>query len=1066
MPKFITYDGRINTADEFRKICQSQGVNDANVFFIFPSNTIPGNKHHTEHGATLYSHKSGAGLAHVADFLGKAGIATLGLPTKGDDLNNLKNVASIPAIAKNAVADIWKAVGSGLTPILPVRDFDYHVENAPPNGLKNGNGIKYFTHPLGGADRKEPRFYGENESNPNLVLADYYVQQLNLLQQFLALDVAAQQAFISNPPAGITPEIIQAYNDGVAAKSAATKPAWFAKTPQPTPAPVATTPQNSSPIKYGEQMNSEDVITAIKGYMLQAGNNVKGVLVEHGLGGTISTTKLSDNDFEVEFIKIIDEARTHLDKNQTRIIIPVHLGDHFATVAIDVRNYTAVIIEPTNGYKTQVDKIQLLLEKVFNSPAITVQRSQTKIQENDNFSCGLIASNLAAHLLSCSLSITEAINEQNLPKILYPLNTEDQKKALLADVQNAHRVKTDAKKKKDLEYDCAVQATVLGLFNLIATGQLDDAKYNDTQIKLLKLYEAYLLSENNGSPIDKSLITWPNFKQFLQGQNTAEAQQQLAGTFKDLWRGQFLEVLKNRELLKHFRQDLYEILEKEFKDFLANTPSDGKEKNYERFSYIKNAFIQFKNDARLRDTDAKIAAFDNWWRGEGKGKLIDNYIGTADGKKFPNEFDLHVSIAYLRGIDFDLGVDAKGIRNKYTPGYGDVITQDLTGIFGTVSPALIKDLCDEAKGVFTRLVDQHSNPFYRFKKMSDVDRTAKLKVIIAKSVSVRDAAREQNILAQLLADVDPKQSHPTLALTKQGDQWNIVDDPNNTWLKIKSFKAELPAVEQAQTPDEQDSAQQDSTNTVTTPKIDFQNNPTVMQKLKELCEDFKSKNAGKNYEVVSNDKINVCGELVKIIPTGFEYKKVTQEIIEFAVKAMAEIFTQQGISDPAKRLVKLTLTPENEKFRKAYKDELKKYDLTLEEEAASTLQVSQPRDTQQKWRDMHGQHTADQIAAGQPAPAQQSAAPTATPGATQTAAPGATPTSSTTGQPAAPSLSSSGTPATPASPAAPAAASTPPANQPAAKTPPLTGSASGTTGAAADADGGRYRRAHPSVRSK
>ena len=194
MPNFIKISpkGLINTTEEFIAECQKAGMPAADqerLFFIFPSNIFPQFKHHADHGATLYSSKSGGGLATVADFLGKAGIATLGLPTTGLDSKDIKDAASIPPIAINAVADIWQAVGFGLIPVLPVRSFDYHIINAPsnPTGNKKGNGNQYFSQPLAGGDNKEPMFYGLNESKPNLVLADYYVEQLNLLQQFLAL---------------------------------------------------------------------------------------------------------------------------------------------------------------------------------------------------------------------------------------------------------------------------------------------------------------------------------------------------------------------------------------------------------------------------------------------------------------------------------------------------------------------------------------------------------------------------------------------------------------------------------------------------------------------------------------------------------------------------------------------------------------------------------------------------------------------------------------------------------------------------------------------------------------
>jgi hypothetical protein len=134
MPDFIKINpkGLINTKEEFIAECLMAGASQADqesLFFIFPSNNIPQNKHHTVDGATLFSDKSGGGLAALSSTLGKAGIATLGLPTTG--IGHVADVASLPQIAKDAVGDIWQAVGYGLIPVLPVRSFDYHIINVP-----------------------------------------------------------------------------------------------------------------------------------------------------------------------------------------------------------------------------------------------------------------------------------------------------------------------------------------------------------------------------------------------------------------------------------------------------------------------------------------------------------------------------------------------------------------------------------------------------------------------------------------------------------------------------------------------------------------------------------------------------------------------------------------------------------------------------------------------------------------------------------------------------------------------------------------------------------------------
>ncbi len=728
------------------------------------------------------------------------------------------------------------------------------------------------------------------------------------------------------------------------------------------PKQAQTSTVEESPIQYKKNMDGKEVITAIKGYMLQAGNNVKGVLVEHGLGNLLSTSSLAGNKFDEEFKKSINAAKTQLNVGQTRIVVPVHLGDHFATVAIDTAKNTAVIIEPTNSYKTQIDNLEKLLKEIFSSPVINVQQCPTKIQD-DNFSCGPIASKIGAHLLTCNEDLVTAIDENHLPKIVYPLDTEEKRKALVADVQKAYKTKIDSVK-KDLEYDCAIQATVLGIFNLIATGQLDDAKYVETQKKLLKLYNAYLCKEAGGKSVHPNNVTWDKFKVYLLQNDTEAKQKQLAQTFAELWSGEFITILENPQILNRFQNDMLILLEQEFNDFLANKASDSEDKNYERFTYIKNIFVQLKNDAALGDGTAKTKALKEWWKREGRGRLFTEYNGTDDGKKFPNLFDLQVHAAYLAGFDFDFGTDAANLKNIYTPGYGDVELNRLNVILGASAKQIIQELCNEKDGIFNKIIGPHES--YRFKKLTDVERKNKLQTIIVKYF--KDIHEQEGVVAGILKLVNLKQSHPLLSLTKQGDQWGIIDTvPNNPWLKVKSFKAEVP-----------------TNDNVTTPKIDF-TKAEVKQKIKDVCEHFKTKNAGKKYEVVGDDQVNVNGHAVKVISNGFEYKKVTKEIIEFVVKALAEIFSQQGITDPAQRIVKLTLAPENEKYRKDYLEELKKCHLTLDEDAVNTLHRSQSGDPQYQRHGLFGQQTGNQTPADQSQKAATSTAPVTPPSGAQSA---------------------------------------------------------------------------------
>ena len=192
--------------------------------------------------------------------------------------------------------------------------------------------------------------------------------------------------------------------------------------PTPTPSTTATdvpaiTPQvEVSPIKLGELMDGLQVSKAIQGYMLQAGHTVKGVLAENEFGSAICTQNGDDN-----FKRVINNARRQLVPGKTRIVIPINLGAHFITVAIDTRDNTAVIVEPVNGHRREIRRIKRLLGEVFNNPSIT--QSTLPIQ-NDGYSCGPIACKIAAHLLTTADKLATAILPEKLPAIVSPHDTD------------------------------------------------------------------------------------------------------------------------------------------------------------------------------------------------------------------------------------------------------------------------------------------------------------------------------------------------------------------------------------------------------------------------------------------------------------------------------------------------------------------------------------------------------------------------------------------------------------------------------------------------------------------
>ncbi len=158
--KFLSIQGRI-TAESFQQSCIENGINPHQAVFIFPGNI-------SHHGAyhTLYSKKYGGGLGIPAGELGELGIAVLSIPTTG--MSIVDNEKHIPPLAITAIADIWKAIGFGMSIVLPVR---------------KPSGIKFFINTFN--DGTEPSFWGENERTPNVKLAEYYLKQLSFIQDFL-----------------------------------------------------------------------------------------------------------------------------------------------------------------------------------------------------------------------------------------------------------------------------------------------------------------------------------------------------------------------------------------------------------------------------------------------------------------------------------------------------------------------------------------------------------------------------------------------------------------------------------------------------------------------------------------------------------------------------------------------------------------------------------------------------------------------------------------------------------------------------------------------------------------
>lgn len=170
MPVLLMKGGVDNNT--LKKLADKNSIAPKDLVLVFPGNpTHHGDKH------TLYSQKSGAGLADAAANWSAAHKPTLSLPT-----TNVGSWDADPkpnqAMVDGAVKDLYKALGAGKTLVLPVRD----------SGLKadKGKGSPYFEKSLKGTNL-EPKFWGGVEGTPNPQLANHYMDQLNHLRYFSEL---------------------------------------------------------------------------------------------------------------------------------------------------------------------------------------------------------------------------------------------------------------------------------------------------------------------------------------------------------------------------------------------------------------------------------------------------------------------------------------------------------------------------------------------------------------------------------------------------------------------------------------------------------------------------------------------------------------------------------------------------------------------------------------------------------------------------------------------------------------------------------------------------------------
>lgn len=175
--------GRVDVRT-YKELCENNGYNpeEKKCIFIFP-----GNDSHHVLGTTLFSIKSGGGLAAASAAIGTAGYPTLSLPTTS--MEQWSTNGRQQQIVQGAVADLYKALGAGYQLMLPVRE---HQD------------ARYFDYPLQPAEMSlEPSFWGGIQAAANKPLANYYIKELNALSLFMSLSPAQRdkqlQADQTNP---------------------------------------------------------------------------------------------------------------------------------------------------------------------------------------------------------------------------------------------------------------------------------------------------------------------------------------------------------------------------------------------------------------------------------------------------------------------------------------------------------------------------------------------------------------------------------------------------------------------------------------------------------------------------------------------------------------------------------------------------------------------------------------------------------------------------------------------------------------------------------------------------
>ncbi len=190
-------------------------VKNQPVVYVFP-----GNPSHHRDDVTLFSIKRGGGLAEASQKIGEAGYPTLSLPTTGRLSREL---------VLKAMQDIYQAIGAGYSILLPVRTHQSQksrtaMPSSAPSSMNlifgkravgAGSTVQFFESDLRHRPGKEPAFWGGIDKNPNLPLANDYLEFLDNLADFMkVLAEKGEEAALQTLPDSDVYQFKMAYFNG------------------------------------------------------------------------------------------------------------------------------------------------------------------------------------------------------------------------------------------------------------------------------------------------------------------------------------------------------------------------------------------------------------------------------------------------------------------------------------------------------------------------------------------------------------------------------------------------------------------------------------------------------------------------------------------------------------------------------------------------------------------------------------------------------------------------------------------------------------------------------------